>query len=135
MTTPSPISLVVCDNIYTESSGKTALVGLFNRITATKFPAKHPRICVYASVTDIRSDTKFKLDMVHSETEHSVMSLAGPAPGGATPLTICDMTFELKNLVFPEPGRYYIRFWGNDQLLLQRCFDVSEAPGAKGEEV
>ena len=124
MTKPSPIALVVCDNVYTESSGKTALVGLFERIYATKFPAKHPRLCVYASVTDIRTNTKFKLDIVHSETDHVVVALGGPAPEGTTPVAICDMTFELGNLSFPEPGLYFIRFWGNEHLLLQRPFEV-----------
>ena len=44
MTKPSPISLVVCDNVYRELGGKSALVGLFNRITSSRFPAKHSRL-------------------------------------------------------------------------------------------
>ena len=80
MTKPSPIALVVCDNIYSESGGKTALVGLFNRITTQEFPAKHSRLCVYASVTDIRPNVKFKLDVVHSETDEMVVSLEGEPP-------------------------------------------------------
>lgn len=129
MTQPVAIALVVCDNVYLESSGKTALVGLFNRIHATKFPIKHPLLCVYLSVTDIPPNTKFKLDIVHSETDHTVVSLEGPSPKGADRTTICDMNFELKNLEFPEPGRYYIRCWGNDKLLVQRPFDAEQIDG------
>ncbi len=122
---PSPIALVVCDNIYQEPGGKTALVGLFNRITAERLPVKHPRLCVYASVTDIRPNTVFKLEIVHSETDRVVVSMGGPPPGEMTPINICDLRFELRNLVFYEDGLYYIRFWGNDHLLLQRPFQVS----------
>lgn len=127
MTKPSPIALVVCDNVYQESGGKIALVGLFNRIAAAKLPIRHPRLCVYASVTDIRPNTEFRLDIVHAETDHRVASLQGRSPEGADPTTICDMNFELNGLVFPEAGRYYIRFWGNDHLLLQRPFEVNRA--------
>ncbi len=124
MIKPVPIALVVCDNVYTEMTGKTALVGLFNQITAAKFPAKHSRICVYASATDIHKNTAFKLDIVHSETEHVVVSLEGPSPEKVTPTMVCDMTFDLRNLLFPEPGLYHIRFWGNESLLVQRPFKV-----------
>ncbi len=126
MTSPAPIALVVCDNIYRESGGKTALVGLFNRMAFPSFPAVHHRLCVYASVTDIRPQTRFRLDIVHSETDEKVASLAGPPPEGTDPTTICDLNFELRNLVFKEPGRYYIQFWGNDHMLLQRPFEVTQ---------
>lgn len=124
MMKPSPIALVVCDNVYTESGGKSALVGLFNRITAHEFPAKHARLCVYASVTDIRPNMKFKLDVVHSETDDVVVSIEGEPPKDVTPIAIFDFNFELRNLVFKEPGLYFIRFWGNEHLLLQRPFQV-----------
>lgn len=127
MTKPSPIALVVCDNVYTESRGKVALVGLFNQIQVAKFPVKHPRLCVYVSVTDVHRKTTFKLDIVHSETDREVASLKGPPPQSTDPTTICDFNFVLENLVFKEPGLYYIRFWGNEHLLLQRPFSVQMA--------
>jgi len=131
---PSPIALVVCDNVYRESGGKTALVGLFNKIYATKFPATHSRLCIYASVTDIRPNTTFKLDIVHSETDQPVATLQGPPPKQTNPTTICDFTFEINNIVFPEEGRYYIRFHGNDHILLQRPFDVHKMSEKKNED-
>lgn len=130
---PVPIALVVCDNIYTESGGKTALVGLFNRITAAKLPITHPRLCVFASVTDIRPNTVFKLDIIHSETDHIIVSLGGPPPEGTTPISIFDIRFELRNLVFQSGGLYFIRFWGNDHLLMQRPFHVA-LPETKGTD-
>ena len=134
MTNPSPIALVVCDAVYTEASGKAALVGLFNRITAARFPASHPQLCVYVSVTDVRPNTRFRLDIVHSETDHQVVSLQGPPPQGTDPTVICDFNFALHTVVFPEPGMYYIRFWGNDQLLLQRPFELRAAAPAKEQQ-
>ena len=129
MTRPTAIALVVCDNAYTESGGKRALVGLFNNINARSFPATHSRMCVYFSVTDIKPKTKFKLDIVHSETDEPIVSMGGGPPPNINPTTICDFVFELRNVTFPEPGRYYIRLWGNDLVLVQRPFEVKRAEG------
>ena len=124
MTKPTPIALVVCDNIYRESGGKAALVGLFNSICAKSFPVVVARMCVYASVTGLRPNARLRLEIAHSESGAVVAKLEGPPPDGYDPTTICDLNFELNGIAFPEPGRYDIRFWGNDHLLLQRPFDV-----------
>lgn len=123
---PTPIALVVCDAVYHESTRKTALVGLFNQIQVRQFPATHRRLCIYCSVTDIRPNSKFKVDIVHSETDEKALEVGIDPPAGINPTTIADMTFELVNVPFKEPGRYYIRLWGNDHCLLQRPFDVKE---------
>lgn len=134
-TKPSPIALVVCDSIYREPSGKAALVGLFNQLRARRFPVRHGRLCVFVSVTDIRPGTQFRLRIVHSETDQEVAGLQGPPPESIDPTSICDLSFIMDNLVFQEPGRHYIQFWGNDHLLLQRPFDVVKVePDKKREE-
>lgn len=126
MTKPSAIALVVCDALYQEPSGKAALIGLFNRLVAAKFPATHPQMCVYASVTDVHPGTKFRLIVEHAENGQKVAELiGGPAPeADMNPTTILDLRFILQGLTFPEAGRYYIQFWANDNLLLQRPFDA-----------
>ena len=131
---PVGIGLVVCDNVYRESGNKQALVGLFNRIRSRQFPAVHPKMCVYASVTDVRPNTVLALDIVHSETDQTVTRLEGPPPGAVEPTTICDLVFELQNLEFPEPGRYYIRFHGNNHILLQRPFEVEVIGSGESNE-
>jgi hypothetical protein len=112
MTKPSPIALVVCDALYQEPSGKTALVGLFNRLVAAKFPATHPQMCVYASVTEVRTRTKFRLVIEHAETGQRIAELTGgPSPEAEmNPTTILVLRFILQGLTFQEPGRYYIHF-------------------------
>jgi len=121
---PTPIALVVCDNIYQEPGGKTALVGLFNSISANKFPVRHPRLAVFASVTGLREGSTAKLDVQHAESEQVVMSAEGPFPEGTGPVTVADLNFIFSNIIFPEEGTYYIRFWGNDHLLMMRPFQV-----------
>lgn len=123
---PTPIALVVCDAIYQEPGGKTALVGLFSNIASyNPPPIKHPRLAVYASVTGLRDGSRARLEIVQGETEKVIVSAGGPFPNGATPLTIADLNFVFNNVVFPEVGTYFIRFWANDYLLMMRPFEVS----------
>ena len=122
---PTLIALVVCDGIYHEVQGKTALVGLFNNITARVFPVTHPRMAVFASLTGLREQSTAKLEIVHGENDRPIVSLQGPFPGNLTPLTVVDMNFVLSNVTFPEEGTYFIRFWANDHLLVMRPFKVN----------
>ena len=130
----TPIALVVCDNIYHEPGGKTALVGLFNHIGATNFPVTHPRMAVFASVTGLREGSTAKLEIVHGEDETVIVSAQGPIPGHGGPLSVVDMNFILNNVVFPEPGTYFIRFWGNEHPLLMRPFEVVDRSAGKRAE-
>ena len=123
---PTPIALVVCDTIYHEQpGGKTALVGLFNEIRAQSVPVRHPRMAVFASVTGLREDSRAKLDIVHGENDRPVVCAEGPFPKGTTPLAVVDLHFVFNNIVFPVEGTYFIRFWGNEHLLVMRPFKVS----------
>ncbi len=109
-----------------------ALVGLFNKVFAATFPAPHFKICVFVSITSLRPRTLCKLDIVNGETDAAIVSMQGPVPDD-NPLTVCDLVFELRNIVFPEPGTYYIRFWGNEQILMQRAIEVVTLMPNKGK--
>jgi len=122
---PTGIAIVVCDNVYTDSGGKRALVGLFNKISSSQFPAIHNRLCVFVSLTSLRLTTVCKLEIVHAETDEAIVEMQGPLPHD-NPTTICDMVFELRGLQFPEPGKYFIRFSGKDGItLLERPIEVA----------
>jgi len=131
---PSPIALVLCDAIYRdETSGKTALVGLFNNISSRQVPVMHPRLAVFASVTGLREGSHAKLEIVEAETEQPIATTSGPFPEGATPLVVADLSFVFGNVVFPQEGLYTVRFWVNDHLLMCRPFRVSVMKQGKKE--
>lgn len=123
---PTPIALVVCDSIYSDPSGKAALVGLFNNINVQTFPARHSRMAVFVSLTGLRDESTAQLKIVHSETHKPVLAAKGQFPNGTNPLMVVDLHFILNNVTFPEAGRYYIEFWSNDHLIVQRPFEVQE---------
>ena len=134
---PQPISLIVCDNVYTESTGKRALVGLFNQIqvTARDGPIVQRRLCVYLSMTEVYPGTVVKLDIVHGETDDPVVKTqTTPAPKGVNPTTVFDFQFEFTGLVFPDAGLYFVRFFGNDHILLQRPINVTRVLGDESND-
>ncbi len=126
---PTTIALVLCDNVYRATNGKQALVGLFNKIVASTFPAVQPRMCAFVSITSVRPTTNISLEIINAETDEQVICVKGPAPSGPPPTTVWDLVFELPPLTFPTPGRYYVRFIGNNDVLAERPFDVVPAEG------
>ena len=132
---PEPIALVVCDNIYHEQSGKTALVGLFNGIRSRgSGPIVHPRMAVFASLTGVKNDSVAKVEIVHGETDHAVVVAEGPLPIENDPVGVVDMNFVFQHVVFPEPGQYFVRLWGNGHCLLMRPFEVTRIDDEGAEE-
>lgn len=122
---PVGIALVICDNVYLDSSGKQCLVGLFNKIIVEKFPARKSKMCVYAALTEVYPNTTCKIDIVHAETDEPVFQAEGEMDDlVVNPTTICDLIFELSSVTFGESGAYYVRLFGNNQILLQRPFEL-----------
>jgi hypothetical protein len=117
---PVPIALVICDNVYTDGGGKKALIGLFNRIRGSDFPHHQRKLAIFVSFTDIRRKTSCRLDIVNAETEKPVLVVEEPVPDAADPFAIIDIDFVLEGVVFDEPGVYSVRFWGNDEIIVQR---------------
>lgn len=132
-----PISLVVCDNVYTEPGGQQALVGLFNKIVATgPFPLVVPRLCIYLSVTEVYPGCIFNLQLVNIETDDVVIQgVSQPAPAHLDPSQIVDFVFMYLGVKFPAPGRYDVRVSGSDnRVLLQRPIDVVDKPANRTGE-
>src|SRR5438874_8924488 len=55
---PFALSMIVCNAIHLDpSTGKAFILGRFESIAATAFPAIHPEMAVFAEVTGCRSLT------------------------------------------------------------------------------
>lgn len=128
---PQPIALVICDNIYSDAGGKRALVGLFNRISTLDQtgPIIQRRMVIYVSMTEVYRHSVVCIDCVDAESEQVIFEMkTPPAPANINPTTIFELEFELRDLVFPDSGTYYIRFSANGAPLLQRPIEVIREP-------
>lgn len=125
---PIVLAINICDEIIRdEASKKLSLIGLFSNIHAGKFPAKHPSMHVYVSLTDGHGTCQGELRFVNESTDEIMFSSKGKVPF-ETPLQTIELNFEMKNLNFEGPGTYSVEFFCDDQLVGRRQFVVTGTP-------
>src|SRR6185369_16003314 len=62
---PQLAAMLVCDQtIRDQGSSKSSLIGIFDRITARTFPARHATLTVFVSVLDAEGNYQLRLELV-----------------------------------------------------------------------
>src|SRR6266436_5278754 len=105
---PMAQALVICDQIIEEDrTQKKSLMGIFNIIWAATFPVQHPKMCVYASLTNGRGRMKMELRCIRVGDERSddkqILSVSGPIEF-PDPNQVVEMVFNLNGVLFERPG-------------------------------
>ncbi len=122
---PIVMSINVCDEIIRdEISKKISLIGLFSQIQAATFPAHHPSLHVYVSLTDGHGEYEGELRFVSEEDNSVIASMKGKVPF-QNPLQTVELNFAINNLKFEAPGKYRVEFFCDDDLVGSRQFIVS----------
>ena len=115
---PTLLFSVLCDDVRREDNGKFMLLGLFEAINAKKFPATHLSLFVVNRWCKGEGNFSQKIRIVNSKDKAVVFQTD-------------DQPFELKdinghhtliskvnNLVFPEPGKYWVEVLLSGDLIL-----------------
>jgi hypothetical protein len=130
---PRPLvhAVLICDyTIRDGETGKVSLVGIFDKIFATDFPVLHPGVFVYVNMADVVGEYTMGLELLRSDT----MKRLGY---GEQRLTYTDrfagaeLVFDLRPLIFEEPGQYEFRVYANGTHLGGKSFQVVK--GKPGE--
>jgi hypothetical protein len=106
--------VLICDyTIRDGETGKVSVVGIFDQIRAVEFPAVHPGFFVYVNMADAEGEYKMGLELLHSG---SMKRIGYGAQSVTYPdrLVGAELVFDLRGLVFDEPGMYEFRVWAND---------------------
>src|SRR5688500_10813546 len=102
------VSVVVCDDGFRDQgSGKLALWGTFNSVSAPAVPCTHPRLCVFASITNGRGTRDVRISIERATDSEPVIQIAGPMRFTG-PLEIVDISIVLNGVVFSEFGKYWV---------------------------
>jgi hypothetical protein len=122
-------AMLVCDQVIKdETSKKSSVIGVFDRILAVAFPASHAKLTVYVSVTDAEGSYRLRLEMVRVHDEMTVGR-------GEADVTVNDRfspaewVFDLHGLVFEEVGAYEFRLWANERFVGSKSFSVVKLQG------
>ena len=114
------LSIIVCDDIYRdEQSKKLVIVGTFNAIQVTDFPYCHPKMSILLTLTNGHGQNDVSLTVEHGETGQPLAELSGPM-NFDSPLDMVDINVKLQQLVFPEPGKYWVTLHQAGEIIKQR---------------
>lgn len=123
------ISIIICDDIYRdERTKKLVIIGTFNNLTTPSFPCAHRRMRVLFTLTNGKGDYDVHLSIEHEESGSKLIDLGGPMRI-TDPLAISDIDIEIENLVFANPGKYWVVLRADGRIIQQRPFIVTKLPG------
>ncbi|MFN3479188.1 MAG: DUF6941 family protein [Thermodesulfovibrionales bacterium] len=98
---------LLCDDIRQELGGKISLMGIFENIYATSFPAIHPRLAIMNEWADGLGEFEATLRILSPDRKTVLRE-------SVTRLKLVDARFKHRdisihlNLEFREPGTYWI---------------------------
>ncbi|MCB9799774.1 MAG: hypothetical protein H6757_03320 [Candidatus Omnitrophica bacterium] len=126
---PKTNAMLVCDYVITEQgTNKKSLIGVFENISAGKFPCTHPSLSVYIKLTEGNGVYRFRLELVELKSDRIIGK--GELPNDVTmrnPRIAHELVFNLRSLRFNQAGDYEFRIFANDRIFGQKAFVVSQA--------
>ena len=119
-------AMLICDKVITEvGTNKKSLIGVFENISALKFPCIHHFLSVYIKLTDANGKYIFRLELIDLENNKIIGKGEIPKEVAITnPLAIHDLVFNLAGLKFERPGKYEFRIYANEEVFGQKAFLV-----------
>ena len=123
--TPLGVAIVVCERVITEAqtSNKT-LVSTFNNIQAQAFPCRHERLSVYVALTNGQGVRQVKLRLKKVSEDATLFSLGGEVKF-EDPNHVVELIFNLRNVVFADPGSYSFEVEVDLEYVFESRFNVS----------
>ena len=107
-----PLLFLTADYANVTSDGKLNVMGIFKEINAYTFPARHSSMHLVAKLAaelgEYEQTRNITVILIDADGKR-IMELSGPfnvpkAEGGKKPEV--NIILELKDIVFPSPGRY-----------------------------
>jgi hypothetical protein len=114
---PQARAILLADQVYRDcDTQKCVIAGTFNRIGADRFPAVHPSAALYLNLTDFEGRTELKV-RISSDLNGETLGEMVFGVESTNRLGSCEVTVRLTNLSFPEPGKYSLEVYCQDEYL------------------
>jgi len=123
---PQLLSWLVCDGVHIDpASGKHFVMGIFSTIRVRKFPATHPRMVWFLSLSDVQvGDHSLKISIGLPMNEKKV--IVERKFESQSPLHRLNLINNIQNLQFNEPGNYSIIIEIDDEHVLVTSLSVTQ---------
>jgi hypothetical protein len=123
---PQLITWITCDNVHIDpATGKHYIMGCFTNLRARKFPATHPRMVWFMTLTDLKPG-KHTLRLSYGQDMVSLKKILERPFEARHPLDKVNLINDLHNMVFETPATYQILIEVDDEPILVSSLTVSE---------
>jgi hypothetical protein len=130
---PQVKAFLICDYVIHETgTNKKSLIGIFGQVTSPRFPFRHPRISVYANITDAHGTYDLTLRLVRLRDGKVLFEAKGLRVTVGDPLQVSELGMNLDGVVFDEAGKYEFALYANDQFLQSKPFQVVQIAAPPG---
>lgn len=122
---PEVLSMILCDQIITDRlTGKQSLIGMFAKIHARAFPAAHPQLCVYVTLTEGRGETELTIRIADANDARPPIVEGRGKVRFRDPRTIANLALQFHGLTFPEAGGYRVQLYSGSELLREARLEL-----------
>jgi Family of unknown function (DUF6941) len=115
-TKPTVSFTIICDDVRQEMGGKLSLMGLFENIYSTKFPAIHPRLAVVTEWSEGKGEFDAKMRLIAPDRKTVLRETSSRIKLNDVNFRHRDVSVHL-NINFKEPGTYWIENLVDNELI------------------
>ena len=116
---PTPVvkAFLIADSVIQDrATAKWSVIGIFERVTVSKFPCMHPNVALYAKLTDAEGDYVIRLEFRDS-SDQCLFKIDGMKVKIMNRQTSIDFGVVHRNLPLKEPGRYQFQLFLNNEYV------------------
>jgi hypothetical protein len=133
---PPPVLLaaLVCDMVILDAlTGKGTVVGIFDVINASKYPAQHPALFVFCQLTNGRGRIGIRFHIIDLGDDEKIIQRGTLEQEFKDVREVVNVVLRLSGLVFPHPGEYRVQIFAGTDFLGERRIICKETAGSGGE--
>ncbi len=120
---PSLSFTIICDDVRQEAGGKLSLMGLFENVYATKFPAIHPRLAVLTEWSGGQGEFMIRMRILAPDRKTVIRETSSKMMLNGVNYRHRDVSLHL-NVELKSPGTYWVENFLDDEMMNSIPFNV-----------
>jgi hypothetical protein len=123
---PICVLFAICNDVIEDKMTNTkSLIGLYNAVGVLSVPTQQAKMCIVASITNIRgADVPVKIDII--DPDDTVVFTGGANITSNDPLAVHDVVLQLLGFPLIQFGTYRLELQANGRYLVSRNFFVKK---------
>lgn len=113
---PKPVlkAYLIADQVFRQDSGKWCIIGVFDQLRTTSFPAIHPNLGIWMKLSDAQGEYRFRVELQDS-SGRCLARLPEMGFKVEDRLKEPEIGFTTHGLLLPGPGTFFFKLFFNDE--------------------